>query len=175
MSHYFSKNLKTSLKNCKDIFLISMKSNISLLVLVMMFCWSGCTEHETRDKEGLLLAIEAFNKAFQESDLVTLDAMTTENYRHTNGNSKSFGKEDWFSYLEKRDARIQSGSLEVMGYQMDEMEVELYGNTAIVTGRIIVVQAEHGETQTNAYRITNIWINDDGNWKRAGFHDGKIE
>ncbi len=117
----------------------------------------------------------AFNEAFQQGNVVALDSLTTEQYWHTNGNSKAIGKKDWFSYLDKRAKEITSGNLEVIDYEMTEREIKVYGDMAIVTGKIEVTQKASGEIQKNAYRVTNIWIHLDGSWKRAGFHDGKIE
>ena len=151
------------------------------LIIILAFNFSFCTEKETANKqseitkEKLLNTIKKFNRAFQEGNNAVLESMVTENYLHTNGNSKSIGKKDWFNYLSKRENEIKSENLEVIEYKLDEMEMEFYGNMAIVTGKIVVSNKRKGEIQENEYRITNIWVNESGNWKRAGFHDGKIK
>ena len=57
---------------------------------------------------------------------------------------------------------------------MDQTTIQFYESTAIVTARIIVTSYKLEEQQENEYRITNIWVKENGDWKRAGFHDGKI-
>ncbi|MFY0602680.1 MAG: nuclear transport factor 2 family protein [Flavobacteriaceae bacterium] len=126
-------------------------------------------------KDQLIKTMNEFNKAFKDGNVIILESMITENYTHTNGNSKSIGKKEWINYLRKREKEIKSGNLEVIEYKMNEMEIELFENIAIVTGKIIVSNKEKGEIKKSEYRITNIWVDENGNWKRAGFHDGKIE
>ncbi|PKV52843.1 uncharacterized protein DUF4440 [Aquimarina sp. MAR_2010_214] len=152
-----------------------------LFTIIIAFNLLSCKDTNANNKESeiakekLLKTIDKFNKAFQTGNIAVLESMITENYLHTNGNSKSIGKKEWFSYLSKRENEIKSGDLEVIEYKMDEMEIELYKNMAIVTGKVIVSNKKNGEIRKNEYRITNVWVNDTGNWKRAGFHDGKIK
>jgi len=152
-----------------------------LLTVIIGFSLSQCAYNKTNNKdlgiakEELLQTVDSFNEAFRAGNLVALESMITENYLHTNGNSKTIGKRDWLNYLSKRENEIKSGNLEVIEYKMDDVEIEFYNNVAIVTGKIVVSNKEKGEILNNAYRITNVWVNESGNWKRAGFHDGKIE
>ncbi|MBQ4822437.1 nuclear transport factor 2 family protein [Aquimarina sp. MMG016] len=126
-------------------------------------------------KESLLKTIEKFNTAFNTGDIKTLESMVTDNYLHTNSNSESIRKEDWFNYLHKRKKDIDSGILSVSSYNMDQTKVEIYNNTAIITARISVSSITSGKVKENQYRVTNIWVFQQGKWKRAGFHDGKIK
>ncbi|MDT0606014.1 nuclear transport factor 2 family protein [Croceitalea rosinachiae] len=147
-----------------------------LLTIALAFNLSNCSDKEPETtKEKLLQAIDMFNKAFQDGDNAVLESMVTENYVHTNGNSKPIGKEDWFNYLNEREDDIKSGNLQVMEYELSERRIEFYGNVAIVTGKISVSNKKKEGIQKNEYRITNIWVNEKENWKRAGFHDGKIK
>ncbi|WP_303317883.1 nuclear transport factor 2 family protein [Flavivirga abyssicola] len=128
------------------------------------------------EKIALLNRVEAFNTAFKVCNIAKLESMLTENYRHTNGISKPIDKRAWVNYLRTRKAQIEKGELVVNTYEMKDTEVELYNNhTAILTAKIVVSSKKQGEIQNNEYRVTNIWIKDDGIWKRAGFHDGKIQ
>ncbi len=101
--------------------------------------------------------------------------MITDNYKHTNGNSKVIDKTAWVAYLKKRKHNIISGALTVTSYKMDQMKVTLHNNTAIVTGRIQVSETQSGEHREKSFRVTHVWVNEVGNWKRAGFHDTKIQ
>ena len=101
--------------------------------------------------------------------------MTTENYIHTNGSSKAFDKASWFAYLKKRTAQLKSGELEVLTYELNDTVIRIHDDTAIVTGSITVVTKDSTETKESQFRITNIWVRESEGWKRAGFHDGRIE
>lgn len=134
------------------------------------------TENQTLpNKDQLLEAINTFNTAFKNGDVARLESMITDNYQHTNGTSKSIGKESWLNYLHKRKQDLEAGNLVVNAYEMDQMEVELYEDMAIVTARVNTKSTLDGETRENEFRVTNVWVLEDGKWKRAGFHDGKIK
>lgn len=148
---------------------------IPLIIIISLSLFYCADEKSEITPEKLSEAIRKFNKAFQDGNNEVLESMVTENYLHTNGNSKSIGKKDWFNYLTKREKEIKSGSLEVLEYKLDEMKMEFSGNLAIVTGKISVTIKKKEGIQKNEYRITNIWISESGKWKRAGFHDGKIK
>lgn len=135
----------------------------------------GCSKTEENQKAELLEAIAEFNIAFQNADVPTLESMITENYIHTNGTSKAIQKEDWLNYLMKRRQQISTGSITPKSYSMDEMMVHFYGNTALVTAKIESQTEIQDSLHVNAYRITNVWIKEKDEWKRAGFHDGKIQ
>nr|WP_299343712.1 nuclear transport factor 2 family protein [Allomuricauda sp.] len=126
-------------------------------------------------KETLLTAINQFNEAFAKGDMTTLESMITENYLHTNGTSKSIVKQDWLNYLKKRTLDIESGIVETVNYEMDEVSFEFYGNTAVVTARITTGVKRNDSIFNNQYRVTHLWVNEEGQWKRAGFHDSKIK
>lgn len=148
-----------------------------IIALNLSYCKDGNTANKEleKSKDELLKTISKFNKAFQNGNVSILESMITENYLHTNGNSKSIGKKNWLNYLSKRENEINSGNLDVIQYEMDEIKIEFYNNMAIVTGKVAVSNKKKEEIQKNEYRITNVWVNEDGNWKRAGFHDGKIK
>ncbi|SHG95551.1 nuclear transport factor 2 family protein [Flagellimonas flava] len=158
-----------------------MKQSIFLFFVFLILCLTPCVSQqsitETREaaKDELLTSIHKFNRAFQNGDVAILESMITSNYVHSNGSSKSFGKEAWVGYLKKRSSKINNGNLEVLQYEMDELELVLHGTSAIVTGRVKVSQKSEGEIVTNSYRVTHLWVRESGKWKRAGFHDGKIK
>lgn len=157
-----------------------MKVLKSIILLSIALALIHCSSPNHNDKslatkESLLKTIDKFNTAFNTGDVKTLESMVTDNYLHTNSNSESIRKEDWFNYLRKRKKDIDSGILSVSSYNMDQTRVEIYNSTAIVTARISVSSITSGEVKENQYRVTNIWVFQQGKWKRAGFHDGKIK
>ncbi|WP_343487466.1 nuclear transport factor 2 family protein [Allomuricauda sp. d1] len=158
-----------------------MKFFRNVAVCLLFILLSGCQQNQSKiqdtdqKQQELLSALDTFNKAFAESDLATLDSMVTDNYLHTNSSSKVIGKADWFNYLKKRDKNIKSGTVEVLEYQLQDTKIEHHGTTAVITGKVFVSTKDSLGVKENQYRITNLWVYNSGVWKRAGFHDGKIE
>jgi len=150
------------------------------LFLVSAFFQSCKTENNQKlnlsaEKEKLIERVEDFNTAFKDGEIEELEAMITNNYLHTNSSSKSIRKNEWFSYLKKRKKELTSGNLTVNNYEMSETEVEIYNDMAIVTAKISFSTIKSDEQKENEFRITTIWVNDEGIWKRAGFHDTRIK
>ncbi|TMU55987.1 nuclear transport factor 2 family protein [Flagellimonas algicola] len=149
----------------------------TLSVALFLHCSPNPKSEETSaaSKEKLLVALQKFNTAFQHGDIKTLDSMITDTYVHTNGTSQAIHKSIWLSYLKKRNARIANGELEVLHYEMGDLGFVHYTDFAIVTGRVLVTNRISQDTIENQYRVTHLWVIENGNWKRAGFHDGRIK
>lgn len=149
----------------------------ALSLALFLYCSPNPKLEETSaaSKEKLLVALQKFNTAFQQGDTKTLDAMITDSYVHTNGTSQAIHKSNWLGYLEKRTERMANGELEVLHYEMGDLGFVHYKDFTIVTGRVLVTNRISQDTVENQYRVTHLWINENGVWKRAGFHDGKIK
>lgn len=151
-----------------------MKRLFSLSLLVALF---SCGPTEINQEEELALLNETlslFNQAFRDGDLTVLDSLTTDDYTHTNSSGKAFPKQSWFNYLEKRSAQLTSGDLVMTRYELQEKEVKLYGTSAIITGKVLTAGTNKGEPFERELRISNFWVKENDTWKRAGFHDTRI-
>lgn len=146
-----------------------------LFLLVPIFMFSCAEKSTTATKETLEQAIVDFNRAFEDADVEKLGQMITSNYVHTNGSWKSFGREKWLEYMEARKERIENGDLRMDVYEMKDLNIEMHGNSAFVTGKFHLTGLENGEPFDKEVRISNFWLIDEGQWKRAGFHDTRIE
>lgn len=126
-------------------------------------------------KAELREAIDAFNRAFAEADTSQLKTMLTEDYQHSNSYYEAIGKNTWLEYVGQRKADLDSGEMELLNYALDQEQIQVIGNTGILSGRIRVESRLGTDTTEAAYRITNVWIKEEGKWKRAAFHDGRIK
>lgn len=126
-------------------------------------------------KAELREAIDFFNRAFAEADTSKLKSMLTEDYQHSNSYYEAIGKDTWLDYVGQRKADLDSGEMELLNYALDQERIQVIGNTGILSGRISVESRLGSDTTKAAYRITNVWIREEGKWKRAAFHDGRIK
>lgn len=150
-----------------------MKRALFLLVIATVISCSQ--KQEFVSQEDLEIAIQSFNEAFEKGEVEKLDELITENYSHTNGSWKAFGKKEWLDYMTKRKARIDNGELKLSIYRMDDLAIEMHTTSAFITGKIVIEGVENGEPFTREIRVSNFWVNEGGQWKRAGFHDTRIE
>ncbi len=161
--------------------MVNPNKSIYIFYFLGLIFMSSCSTNTSsvpgsiQEKEKLLERIEQFNSAFKNGDVEKLESMITDNYLHTNSNSKPIRKKDWIAYLQNRRNELASGELTVDNYKMDETEIEIYSDMAIVTAKISFSSTRSGEQKENEIRITNIWVKEGGFWKRAGFHDTRIK
>jgi len=158
-----------------------MKTLTSILLAGIILGCFACKEVEQKQpsqeelKTELKEAINVFNQAFAEADTSLLRYMLTDDYQHSNSYYEAIGKETWLEYVGQRKADLDSGEMELLDYGMDQEQIQLIGNTGILSGRISVKSRLATDTMSATYRITNVWVKEDGKWKRAAFHDGRIK
>jgi hypothetical protein len=143
--------------------------------MLSLACETEPQKSKEEQRQELITTIDKFNTAFANSEISVLESMITDNYRHTNGTYEAIDKETWLQYLKKRQQEIETGILTINSYEMSQLNVEFHDNTAITTAKVITSITKNHELAKNEYRVTNIWVYKNGTWKRAGFHDGKIQ
>lgn len=128
------------------------------------------------DKEvQIRQALEAFSKAFVIADTAQLSKMLTENYLHSNNGAAPIGKSAWLQYIQSRKKALEKNTLHINDYQNEEVVIKIYNNTAIINGLNIAEGIENGKQFETKIRFTHTWVQEDGIWKRASFHDSVIE
>lgn len=145
--------------------------------LIYLFCLLSCKTEVSMESniESLNQAISDFNLAFEKVDIAKLNQMTTDQYAHVNGSNSAITKEAWITYLKKRKGQLENGALEIATYQFKDKQLALYDNSAFVTGIIEMDGILDGERFSRRIRVSHFWIMEDKQWKRAGFHDVKIQ
>ena len=60
-------------------------------------------------------------------------------------------------------------------YENSDLEVRLHGETAIVTGVNVSAGTDSGRVFRRRLRFTQVWIQRNGEWLRAAFHDTAVD
>ncbi len=143
-------------------------------LLPLFSCGRAAPETIPAGAEQLQQAMHTFNEAFARADATALSELLTTNYLHTSGNRPAIGKEAWLEYVRSRKAQVEKGLLAIDNYQMLDVKVRLYGPAAVVSSRAVEQGLENGAPFDAAYRTSQFWVVENGQWKRAGFHDTQI-
>ena len=101
--------------------------------------------------------------------------MLTAKYKHTNGSSAPYNKNVWLNYIKGRKEKMMAGELYIDDYGMKDLQMTFYNNSALVNGVVYAKGTENGITFDKQFRVTQLWVYEAGQWKRAGFHDGIME
>ena len=120
-------------------------------------------------------AVERFGRAFVKADVKALSELLAKDYVHVNGNSgKVLSKNDWLKWIATRPPLLKSRQLVIEKYEISDLEVRLFGGSAIVTGLVRSIGKRNGADFETSIRFTNVWVIEDGALKRAAFHDSAV-
>ncbi len=142
------------------------------MCLILLFKPINC--HAQSKEKTLKLAFQTFNTAFEKADITVLSKMLTKDYRHTNQGAAPINAASWLNYIRSRQKQLESGSLKIINYKIEEKEFLIYGNSALITGKVVGLGILDGKSFQTNLRFTQMWVNEDGKWKRAAFQDSKI-
>ena len=115
-----------------------------------------------RDELELTQLVKDLNEAVVKADLAVLERVLHEDYVHNRPNGVV---EDRAQYLENRKAR----RVDFESLVPDEMEVRVYGDTAIVTGRSTAKGKDQYGKMDEQRRWTRVLVRRDGRWQFVHF------
>jgi uncharacterized protein (TIGR02246 family) len=67
-------------------------------------------------------------------------------------------------------ADFTSGDLKFQSITTDEVQVRVYGNTAVETGRSTMTGQDKGKDVPRDTRFTRVWVNQRGHWRLVANH-----
>ena len=63
-----------------------------------------------------------------------------------------------------------SGDLKFQSITTDDVQVRVYGNTAVETGRSTMIGQDKGKTVPRDTRFTRVWVKQQGQWRFVANH-----
>jgi ketosteroid isomerase-like protein len=125
------------------------------------FAQTGSAEQQVRnlDKQAREAAIHGdseFEAQYTASDYMSISASGAVSTR------------------EQTLARVRSGDIKLSSIDVDEEQVRVYGDTAVVTGRVHVLGAVKGQAIDHKARYTRVWVRQSGAWKLVAFQETTI-
>jgi ketosteroid isomerase-like protein len=66
-------------------------------------------------------------------------------------------------------------NVKLLAYDVDDMQVRVYGDTAVVVGRTTTRQLVRGEERTGRSRFTDVFVRRDGRWQLVAGHSSRIK
>lgn len=153
------------------------QTSIAVLFLQLLLIFPNPVPAQvTNPEDEVSAAVSAFGRAFAEADVNYLRSRLTQAYIHVNGSSGNvLQREEWLNWIQSRQAALASGDLVISDYSIDGLEVEIYGQTAVVTGVAETRGIQKGVQFNSRIRFTNTWLKQGGTWLRAAFHDSAVD
>jgi ketosteroid isomerase-like protein len=137
-----------------------MRSSIAggiLLGMIGLVC--AAQSQIARDEAARVLSLEnSWNQAEVNHDLRAMYMLLADTFVYTDDDGSFRDKNQWLDHLDKGGDQY-----ELLGNS--NMKVELYGDSAVVTGEYREKIKEKGKMVAHSGRFTDIWIRHSGQWK----------
>ena len=107
------------------------------------------------------------DQAMVRGDVGTLERLTSDDYTMV-------GATGHMSSKERMLADVKSGELKYSSIMLDDLNVRVYGTTAVVTGRR-TVHGKHGAADfSGADRFLRVYVKQGGQWRAVAFQATRI-
>lgn len=100
-------------------------------------------------------------------DVAFIDAATADEYVQIDWNGRTLDKAAML-------ARIRSSNIKLQSNTLDEFDLKVYGNTAIVTAVATRKGVMDGKDISGTVRATRVYIKRDGRWQVVQFQQTLI-
>jgi ketosteroid isomerase-like protein len=115
----------------------------------------GPVEHE------LVELAHVWAGAVQAHDRERLESIVAREFSLV-GRSDEKSREEWLDEW--------SGSYVIDEWRYEEIEVELYGNTAVLSSRYSQTARHDDADRSGSYLVTDVWVRRDGRWQVVRRH-----
>ena len=97
------------------------------------------------------------NEAILKGDTATLDKLTSDDYTNTTAQGKIEKKADIMD-------GFKSGKIKFDSRELSNLDVRVYGNTAVVTGQVNQKSTNNGADTSGQNRFTRVYVKQNGRW-----------
>ena len=108
------------------------------------------------------------NQAIIHGDAGALDRMTSDDYTFITLRGELRTKAEIIQ-------GFKSGSFHYDSRQISDLNVRVYGDTAVVTGRSIQTGRENGKDYSGDYRFTRVYVKRDRQWRTVALQTTRIQ
>ena len=132
------------------------------------------TPRDTDEQAELRARVARFGDAFRAADAPALAAMLATEFSHVNSDGSKPTREQWLAFVATRRRDLDEGRFRWDLYRNVDLEVRIYGDTAVVTGVNESSGVREGRPFSQRLRFTQVWVREGGQWRRTAFHDSRI-
>ena len=108
------------------------------------------------------------NQAIISGDAAALERMTSNDYTFITLRGEMRTKAEIVQ-------GFKSGSFHYESRQISDLNVRVYGTSAVVTGRSIQKGSENGKDYSGDYRFTRVYVRRDGRWQTVALQTTLIQ
>lgn len=140
---------------------------IAVLYLPTIAQVNGRSNKNDKTEKEVIEIVRQLAKATVQLDISAYERIWAEDIIATNVSGATFTKADDLEQL-------KSGKLKIETFEVDEIRVNVYGNTVVVTSRQ-TVKGQYGKTKIDQLnRVTDVFIKRNGMWQLIAEHTSSI-
>jgi ketosteroid isomerase-like protein len=110
------------------------------------------------DRAALIRQADAWDQAIIRKDLAAIEANMAEDFRQIRSNGDLADKATFLKDIVSPDLTIEP-------YQVEDLEVRIYGDAALLTGRTRMKGSYQGEAFATHYRYVDVYVRRGGRWQ----------
>ena len=140
---------------------------------------SGSSEEDRNPRaEREVRELEAqFNRAVVEGDRAFFERVLAPEFTHTSHTGKFKTRAEWMAENKFANSKEEPkpGKTAYIVFDVDDLAVRTYGETAVVTGRSTPKGLNaKGEPIRGQYRFLRVWVQRQGKWQVVAFEGTRI-
>ncbi len=124
---------------------------------------AGAADELAAAKKELIQLENEWAKAYLTRDVSALDRIVAEGWAFTGADGDVCSKAEDI-------ADVASGTFVATVFEVSDLKVKLFGDTAVVVGRQTVRATYKGQDASAVYRITDVWQRREGRWQAISSH-----
>ena len=143
---------------------------ITLIAVVTCVCAQRTSpgSNDGTTKAEILNLENERNRAITSGDAAALERMTSDDYTFITLRGELRTKAEIVQ-------GFKSGSFHYDSRQISDLNVRVYGDTAVVTGRAIQNGKENGKDYSGDYRFTRVYVKKDRRWQTVALQTTLIQ
>lgn len=134
---------------------------ILLLPVLARAAMAATPEEEVRAADARRIA------AMVDGDVAALGSLLADDLTYTHSSGQVENEEQFL-------AAISSGKLDYESIVPSDVQVRIYGNTAVMTGRADIKVKAQGNPLAFASRFTSVWVKGEGGWRMVAWQSTRL-
>jgi ketosteroid isomerase-like protein len=146
-----------------------MKVLFGLVMAVLLTALPAAAQAPSSTSQELMKLENAWSEASMKRDGAALQRFYADEYVFTDADGVVTHKSDEIQNL-------TSGMFRLKSYKFDDLQVHLYGEVAVVTGRNTIsgVWEDIGRDVSGPYRFTDVFVMRDGRWQCVASQSSRV-
>ena len=118
--------------------------------------------------QDLVVLNGEWSDSYLQRDAATFNRILADDFVSTGPKGTRRDKSQYIGFVTRGDCRWEA-------VHTDDLQVSIYGDTAVVTGSTSSEGQYKGQDSAGVYRFTRVYIRRQGNWRAVAAHATQIE